>query len=353
LGGEYQAEWLDFHQHDNVLGQPGPLNTRSKTLSTQAHGFAELGTKGLHNNLTAQMSLSKVAYNQSVAWSSVEAIPIGKTKLPPTLAGTLVWGHRNNSTYRRSFFLRAASAYSPPALWEMTDTLGQLRTDLKPETGINFEWRGTSEFFGRKVHTELSIYHHSVFNTIVPLNLSSGRTVYENQGGTTQIGLEGMMAMQKNLEQNDPIRSYACILSGAYQYYYFNDYELNGVSFNGKALPGIPRFTLNLQGDLGFGFGTDLQLTGQMVGKSFLNNANTVFQPTYALLHFKAMHTIRLRNKVKEPIRATYIHFAPFAGINNLLNTHYTNFPQLNATAGRYWNPAPGINWYAGVDFRF
>ncbi len=352
IGGEYQAEWLNFRQYDNLLGQAGPLNTRSKTLSTQTHGFTELQTRGNHNQYTGQLSLSKVAYNQSAAWSVIETIPTGKTQLAPGLAGSFTWGHNNRSDYNRSFFLRAATAYSPPALWEMTDTLGQLRADLKPETGINLEARGVFEWFERRIHSEFNVYHHTVLNTIVPQNTNSGRTLFENQGRTTQIGLEGFFSSKSDFG-NRGLNSFAVILTGAYQYFYFNDYNLDGISFNGKMIPGVPRYTLNLQGDLQLykiGF---LQLTHQVVGRSFLNNANTRKQPTYNLLNARVTHFFDFYRFDGNETRIFQAQIALYVGVNNLLNTHYTNFPQLNATADRYYNPAPGINGFVGCDFAF
>jgi iron complex outermembrane receptor protein len=38
-----------------------------------------------------------------------------------------------------------------------------------------------------------------------------------------------------------------------------------------------------------------------------------------------------------------------FMGINNILDTEYTSFVQINAPGARYFNPAAGINLYAGM----
>jgi iron complex outermembrane recepter protein len=352
IGGEYQCEWLDFAQYDNLLGQPGPLNTRYKTFSTQTHAFTDLQKIVRYNTYSGEMSISKVAYHQTAAWSALQSIPTGKTQLTPTLAAALDWNHNSKPDYLRRYFLRVATGYSPPALWEMTDTLGQLRTDLKPETGINVEARGVFQLFRKRLKSQFNIYHHTVFNTIVPQNTSSGRTLFENQGRTTQIGLEGFISRKRDFGYQN-LNSFAVILSGAYQYFYFNDYQLDGVSFNGKMIPGVPRYTLNLQADLNLHKICFLQLTHQVVGRSFLNNANTVLQQTYNLLGLRVGHAFGLPPSRGSEVKAARVKISPFGGINNLLNARYTNFPQLNAAADRYYNPAPGINWFAGLDFKF
>jgi iron complex outermembrane receptor protein len=42
-----------------------------------------------------------------------------------------------------------------------------------------------------------------------------------------------------------------------------------------------------------------------------------------------------------------------FAGIDNLLNQKYSLGNDLNAVGGRYFNAAPGRNYFAGVRINF
>ena len=43
----------------------------------------------------------------------------------------------------------------------------------------------------------------------------------------------------------------------------------------------------------------------------------------------------------------------PFVGINNLFGEKYNGNVRLNAAFGRYYEPAPERNFYAGVQFRY
>ncbi|MBP6639960.1 MAG: TonB-dependent receptor plug domain-containing protein [Bacteroidia bacterium] len=355
FGTEYQVGFLDYQQFENVLGNPGILNTDSKTRSTQAHVFAALEHRlSSKMQLLSDVSLSKVAYLQSEAWSSIETIPLGKTQLAPTPAGSFSWKWRDAANYfRKSIAVRLATGYSPPALWEMTDSLGQFQTDLLPEYGLNGEVKGLFRFFQRKAVAEISLYHHTIWNTIVPQTLNSGRTVFENNGRTTQIGLE-MFASAPKIKPSRTSDAHVLALtaSGAFQYFRFNEHALDGVSFAGKAIPGVPTFTANFQADWLIKQSTEIQFTQQFVGKSWLNNANTVAQPSYMLLNFKASHRFGIRQYKTKPV-GTAVTLSPFVGVNNLLNTRYTNFPNLNAVNGRFWNPAPGINAFGGIDCKF
>jgi outer membrane receptor protein involved in Fe transport len=40
-------------------------------------------------------------------------------------------------------------------------------------------------------------------------------------------------------------------------------------------------------------------------------------------------------------------------GANNVLNTNYTTFYQLNGVGGRYFNPMARRNFYSGITLRF
>jgi len=45
--------------------------------------------------------------------------------------------------------------------------------------------------------------------------------------------------------------------------------------------------------------------------------------------------------------------FEPFIGINNLFDKEYMANVRLNASFGRYYEPAPERNFYAGLLLRY
>jgi iron complex outermembrane receptor protein len=44
---------------------------------------------------------------------------------------------------------------------------------------------------------------------------------------------------------------------------------------------------------------------------------------------------------------------SPFVGINNMFNEHYSNNIRLNAGFDRFFEPAPEINIYGGIQVRY
>jgi iron complex outermembrane receptor protein len=45
--------------------------------------------------------------------------------------------------------------------------------------------------------------------------------------------------------------------------------------------------------------------------------------------------------------------FRPYVGINNLFNEYYNSNIRINAFGGRYYEPAPERNVYAGIVIRY
>ena len=42
-----------------------------------------------------------------------------------------------------------------------------------------------------------------------------------------------------------------------------------------------------------------------------------------------------------------------FGSVDNIFNTKYSLGNDINAAAGRYYNAAPGINYYVGIGMHF
>ena len=70
-----------------------------------------------------------------------------------------------------------------------------------------------------------------------------------------------------------------------------------------------------------------------------LTDANDVYADSYKLLQLKIGYKKQLNKTVLD------IYF----GVDNLLNETYSLGNDLNAAGGRYFNPAPKRNYFAGV----
>jgi iron complex outermembrane receptor protein len=90
--------------------------------------------------------------------------------------------------------------------------------------------------------------------------------------------------------------------------------------------------------------GLYLNVTYNYTDKIALNDANSAYASSYHLLGARLGFKKDFSKKINAEI---------FAGADNIFNTKYSLGNDINAAVGRYYNVAPGRNFYAGVAFRF
>ena len=79
------------------------------------------------------------------------------------------------------------------------------------------------------------------------------------------------------------------------------------------------------------------------VGAFFADNANAVKTDSYLVSNVRAGYRWSLN----------HWEFQPFAGVNNLFGEHYMSNIRINASFGRYYEPAPERNVYAGIELSY
>jgi iron complex outermembrane receptor protein len=88
------------------------------------------------------------------------------------------------------------------------------------------------------------------------------------------------------------------------------------------------------------GFYTIIQ--ARAISKVSANDANTSFAPAYQALHLRMGYTFTMHG----------CQIEPYAGVNNLLNRPYSANVQINASNGRYFEPAMPRYAWGGVKIR-
>jgi iron complex outermembrane receptor protein len=74
-------------------------------------------------------------------------------------------------------------------------------------------------------------------------------------------------------------------------------------------------------------------------GDLYANNANTAVIPSYTVTGMRVSYDFE---------RGPWL-FRPYVGVNNLFDEKYNSNIRINAFGGRYYEPAPERNAYAGV----
>lgn len=330
-GAEVQAGWGAITNSKNVGGRPDSLRYSDAVRTTQALYFAQ-ATLGLQRwQLTGGLSANSlnVRYRRSQPQTAGNLT----RKFEQELAGRLALLYRLEKI---SFYSSVSSGFSPPTLSELLPTGGAINTALDPESGVNYDL-GARGAFGR-FSFDANLFYFSLRNTIVQRRDAGGGDFYLNSGKTGQMGAEG--SFQYRLTQLPQNNSNIWLSATLFDFRY-RDFKPLENDFNDKKLPGIAPFSL--------ASGIDWRLADWAFylnylynGRTPLNDANTAFADGYHLLGVQVQRRFQL---------GTRTGLRCFAGVENILDQTYSLGNDLNGFGGRFYNAAPGRNYFGGVAF--
>ncbi len=203
--------------------------------------------------------------------------------------------------------------------------------------GFEVGLRG-NHLFSEHLSYDIALFDMQIRDMLVPYQGSNDRTYYQNRGKTRHWGFETSFNWR-------PAQRWDIILSYQYLNAAFESGFSEGLtSMSGKKIPGVTpnRGALKLQYT---GERWSASSDAEVVGSYFVDNANTILNDSY----------------VDWNARLSLIHWNPIEGITvdpyiaayNLLNTQYNGSVQVNAYGGRYFEPAAGRHWAAGLAITF
>jgi iron complex outermembrane receptor protein len=236
-------------------------------------------------------------------------------------------------------FGTVSSSFETPTTTELAnpDGSGGFNQDLNSQSATNFEVGYKS---GRqRFYYEIALFQIDLKDELIPFELatSPGRTFYSNAGRSTRTGVETALTWTSNT-------GFVVDASLTWSDFTFDEFvDDNGNDFSGSHLPGLPELFgylgLKYQSENGFQATFETSYSGDL----FANNANSVKVPSYVVSGLRASYQFESGNWL----------FQPYGGINNLFNESYNSNIRINAFGGRYFEPAPERNYYAGIVIRF
>ncbi|MEK9566918.1 MAG: TonB-dependent receptor [Flavobacteriaceae bacterium] len=324
LGLESSAQRDQRDRYQNLLGAQGNL------VFSQLERFGTLGMSVL-DELQWEKFLVRTGLRFDYQTLGADTVAKGQeyTVLNPSI------GLSYAVSAAQRLFVNFSTSFETPTLSELSanPTGGAgLNLDLDPSKAINYElgWktRGASAFF------EATGFFIQTTNEILPYELEAfpGRSFYQNAGATRRYGIELAGAFQWKRWDIQ-----ASLTQAQYQFKAQDAAE----AVDKKSLPGIPNSQAFLQ--LLYTSPTDWNwmLSGEQLGRFYANNSNSVVIQSFQKVRFQAQKTVQV----------LWGELHVLGGINNLLNATYFDNIRLNAFGGRYYEPAPGRNFYLGVQF--
>ncbi|MFL0682410.1 MAG: TonB-dependent receptor family protein [Algoriphagus aquaeductus] len=236
-----------------------------------------------------------------------------------------------------SIYGSISSGFSPPTIDEVRTNEGSLNLDLEAEKGVNYEmgYRLGKE----KFNLELIAYYLKLDETITTFTNENGVVLFRNAGSTDQKGIEASLDYAILRNSSGFIKDFLVGTAYTGQFFKFVDYRKQTNDFSGNDLTGVPPHNVVSRLDIRTRPGIYLNFTHQFTDKIPLNDANTVFQESYDLVNVRAGWVKSLGS----------FDLDLFVGVDNLLDESYSLGNDLNAFAGRFYQPAPTRNWYGGV----
>jgi iron complex outermembrane receptor protein len=236
----------------------------------------------------------------------------------------IVW----RATPLSSLYASVSSSFETPTTTELgnkPDGSAGINPDLQPQRTLTFEvgTKGVLPIAG--IRWDAALFQARAQDELVPFDIpgGQGRRYYRNAGRTLRRG--GELGVQGDAGPLSLQASYT------YSRFRYQDYVVNGTSYAGNRIPGVPVHALAAEAGLHAGVLT-FSATADAATGMMVNDANSAETPGRVLFGLG----------VAGHLRAGGTELSPMVAVQNLGDVHTVGSVNVNATGGKYYEPAPG-----------
>jgi iron complex outermembrane receptor protein len=341
FGAEAQKGFFTTQDFKNNKGNADSLQTDDAINNWQYMIFAQGDirfSKGWSVTGGASFNKSSVQFTRLSVVPTVTQQRNFENKIAPRLA---VLKKINNAI---SAYVSVAKGFSTPTVAELLKSSGTIGNNLQPEDGIDHEIGARGSFLNGKLYFDINAFFFHLNNYIVQRIDTNAVFYFINAGNTKQHGLETFVSYQLGDYFPRFLKDAKIWLSHTWQDFHYRDFKQLSTDFSGKQLPGVPPQTVVAGLDIFLKKSIYANITYTYTDAIYLNDANTVHANSYNLLDARIGYRTGICKRFNTDL---------YLGANNLFNTKYSLGNDINAAAGRYYNAAPGINYFAGISIRF
>lgn len=351
LGGEFQLEDNLLNEWELVNSNPGDFKYLNETRSTAWTTFLQAQYDDGPLELSAGVSLNQTVYDNTGESQQPDTLISLQQRFDP---GVMVLPRVSMRLQTGSWQWHAQGSLgaSAPSLFEMVNPEdGTFAPELTAERSLNGEVgvvRNSASMLG-EVNRPLGLtaYWTRLQDAILPAN----EVLFTNGG---EIDLRGLEAFAEAITgyEGQIWRVHGRSVA-ALQTYTFVTFSEGEVLFTDKFVPGLPQFTWTNQVSLRCNLNAndyngvmnlfELTATHRWNDRTPVDNENQTWAPAWNTVDVQLRYH---RNWKQWSVSAN-------AGVLNLTDTLYSNFLQVNAFGGRFFNPAPGRMAYGGLAIRY
>jgi iron complex outermembrane receptor protein len=234
-----------------------------------------------------------------------------------------------------SLFASAGTAFQVPTTTELAHPEGSgFNPALEPQTAVGYE-AGARIEHSPALRAEIVGFFLRLEDELIPFESTSGRTAFRNAGRSRRYGLE--LDWESALPYALHWRGAVTLIDAE-----FREYTTGAGTFAGFDEPGIPSWQIFQEVAYRHPLGFFVALEALFVDGFPVDDANTARSRGYQVLNLRTSYDLE-RSRWR---------LTPFVGVGNLSGTAYDGTVRLNAANGAYFEPAPEVNFYAGLAVR-
>jgi iron complex outermembrane receptor protein len=227
-----------------------------------------------------------------------------------------------------SAYATLSTSFETPTTTELgnkPDGSAGINPELQPQRTLALEIGAKGLLPTTGVRWDIALFEARARDELVPFDIPNGggRRYFRNAGRTLRRG--GELGVQAEAG--------ALTLQGAYTYSRFRylDYTVGTTSYAGRRIPGVPEHALAAAVALRHGSAT-LSATADVATALDVDDANSAQAPGRTLLGLALSNSVELSG----------VRVSPLVAVQNLGGVRSVGSVSVNATAGKYFEPAPG-----------
>ncbi|MFH4967153.1 TonB-dependent receptor [Gaetbulibacter sp. M240] len=355
LGGELFRDWYASATFENLYEDypPGTGSVEGDKLSdfkerrNYFNAFAEANIEASKDwTISFGLNLNQTGYTLTDRFpvSTENPDQSGRYTYKTIVSPKLGMSYLINENI--SMFSSVSHGFSPISSNETLLPDGQLNTDLKPETGWNYEIGSRGTFLKDRMQYSVSLFRLALKNLLVAQRTAQDQYIGINAGKTRHEGIELSLSYDWLKSENTSLNSHISYTRNHFTFLEFTDDTNN---YSGNDLTGVPSHVFNALLDFDTPFGLYGNLNYQQVGQIPITDSNSLYTDSYGLANFKMGFKKALFKSFKANI---------YFGLNNIFDTDYasqilTNAVGFGGSAPRYYYPGNPINYFTGFNLNY
>ena len=226
-----------------------------------------------------------------------------------------------------SVYGSVSSSFETPTTTELgnkPDGSAGINPELQPQRTVTWEL-GSKGAMTTGVHWDLAAFEAHARDELVPFDIpnGNGRRYFRNAGQTTRRGAEAGLEYAGE--------SLGLRTSYSYSHFRYVSYVVGTASYAGRRIPGVPEQALMTSASYRTQ-GVTLAMTADLATPLDVDDANSAQAPGRAVIGLSAARNLRIGSA----------EWSPLVALQNVGDVHYMQSVSVNATGGKFYEPAPG-----------